>query len=63
MTPMANPLEPLLTLIDVATVLKVSTKTVRRLVKAKKIPVIVVGGSFRVRPDDLKSYIALSRIG
>lgn len=58
-----NPIEDLLTVGDVAAKLKVSIRTVRRLIKKGMLPYIRVGGSQRIRPDDLKSYIAMNRIG
>ena len=44
---------PLLTVIDVAEVLRVSTRTVRRLIKSGALPSVTVGRSIRVRPEDL----------
>ena len=44
---------PLLTIVDVAQVLKVSTRTVRRLIKSGALPSVTVGRSIRVRPEDL----------
>lgn len=58
-----NPIEDLLTVGDVAAKLKVSIRTVRRLIKKGMLPYIRIGASQRIRPDDLKSYIAMNRVG
>jgi excisionase family DNA binding protein len=50
--PMNAP-EPVLTVAETAAALKVSTRTVRRLIKAKKLAVVRVGGSVRVRAKPL----------
>ncbi len=63
MTTATNPLEPLMSIEAVATVLGVSTKTIRRLVKSGVLPIIRLGRTIRVRPDDLKAHIARQRIG
>jgi excisionase family DNA binding protein len=44
---------PLLTVADVAQVLRVSTRTVRRLIKSGALPSVTVGRSIRVRLEDL----------
>lgn len=51
--PIAPPLDPLLTVADVAEVLKVSTRTVRRLIKSGALASVTVGRSIRVRQEDL----------
>ena len=48
----------LLRLGDVADELAVSLSTVKRLVRAGELPVVRVGSSVRVRPDDLRRYVA-----
>ena len=51
--------EQLLTLPQVADRLQVSMSTVRRLVAAGKLKVVRIGSrNQRVRPDDLRAYIA-----
>ena len=57
------PREPLLTVLEVALALNTSEKTVRRRIKAGELPVIQDGRIVRIRPDDLRAYIALRRIG
>ena len=54
----------LLTLRDVAKTLKLSETTVRRLVRAGSIPAYKVGkrGQFRVREEDLESFLQKQRI-
>jgi excisionase family DNA binding protein len=46
-------LRPLLTVADVAQVLRVSTRTVRRLIKSGALASVTVGRSIRVRAEDL----------
>jgi excisionase family DNA binding protein len=55
------PLEPLLTIKQAAKLLNMSEKTVRRRIETKDLPVIRDGGSIRIRPDDLRAYIAMRR--
>lgn len=43
---------------DAASVLDVSTATVKRLIKAGQLPAVKVGGSTRVRTTDLAGYVA-----
>lgn len=61
-TPLAG-LEPLLTIDEAAEILHSSPKTVRRRIKSSELPVIRDGPLIRIRPDDLRSYIAKRRIG
>ncbi|MCZ8101891.1 MAG: helix-turn-helix domain-containing protein [Burkholderiales bacterium] len=51
--PAARPLEPLLTVNEVAEVLKVSTRTVRRMIKSKALASVRFGRSVRVLAEDL----------
>lgn len=44
---------PLLTIADVASVLKVSERTVRRLIQAGRLASVSVGRSVRIRAEDL----------
>jgi excisionase family DNA binding protein len=55
--------QTLLTVADVAKVLAVCTKTVRRLIDAGELPCVRIGNSIRVSPSDLNSHIAYCRIG
>lgn len=47
----------LLDLEDVADALQVSTSTVKRLIRHKKLRAVKVEGSTRVHPDDLDTYV------
>lgn len=42
---------------QVAEALAVSETTVRRLLRAGEIPVVMVGRQYRIQPDDLQLYI------
>jgi excisionase family DNA binding protein len=48
----------LLTVAEVAEMLRVSNMTVYRLLKAGELPSVRIGKSFRVREDDLDAYLA-----
>jgi excisionase family DNA binding protein len=47
-----------LTVADVADLLRVSTMTVYRLIKGGELLAVRVGKSYRVREDDLDTFIA-----
>ncbi len=47
----------LLTAGEVADLLRVSTMTVYRLIRGGELPAVRVGRSYRVRSDDLDSYL------
>jgi excisionase family DNA binding protein len=47
-------LDPLLTIDEVATMLRLSTKTVRRL----RIPCVRLGRAIRFRPSDVERFLA-----
>lgn len=49
--------ETLLTLLDAAEILNVSTRTVRRQIDDGLLPTVRIGGSVRIRPEDLRSFI------
>ena len=49
--------EPLLTLKQVAVVLGLSERSVRRIIQAGDLPAIRVGGSPRIRTADLRAYL------
>lgn len=51
----------LLTVEQVAEVLKTSTKTARKLIARKELPVIRLGRLLRVSLEDLERYIASRR--
>jgi len=47
----------LYTLEQVAEILQVSTRTVRTLIKEKKLKAVRVGAQIRIRKEDLDSYL------
>ena len=47
----------LLTVNEVATILRVSNMTVYRLVKSKQIPAIRVGKNYRIKETDVEEYL------
>jgi excisionase family DNA binding protein len=49
-----------LTVAEVAGMLRVSTMTVYRLIKAGNLAAVRVGKSYRVREDDVDRYLAAS---
>jgi excisionase family DNA binding protein len=56
-----DPLLRLLNIGEVADVLSVSIKTVRRRIEAGELPVIRDGRVIRVHPNDLGRYVASRR--
>jgi excisionase family DNA binding protein len=50
----------LLTVAEVAELLRLSVRSVRRLIAEKQLRVVRVGRSVRVRPEDLKSFLDTS---
>jgi len=53
--------DPMLDIIDVAEVCRVSEKTVRRWIKAGDLPAARLGNQWRIFPRDLKAFV-LDRI-
>ena len=53
---------PLLTVAEVAGVLRVSNMTVYRLIKAGELPALRVGKNYRIREHDLESYLATGSV-
>lgn len=47
-----------LTVAEVAGLLRVSTMTVYRLIKAGQLPAMRIGKSYRVREEDVDRYLA-----
>lgn len=47
-----------LTVAEVASLLRVSTMTVYRLIKSSQLPAVRVGKSYRVREDDVDRFLA-----
>ncbi len=58
----SNPAIELLTVPEVARLLKISTSGVRRLQQQRQIPFVKVGGSVRFARDDLVSFVARQRV-
>ena len=55
----SNPLAgPLLTVAEVASVLRVSNMTVYRLIKAGDLPALRVGKNYRIREADLATFLS-----
>jgi excisionase family DNA binding protein len=52
----------LLTIAEVAELLKVSVSGVRRLQQARRLPFIKVGGSVRFSKSDIVSYLEKRRV-
>ena len=50
-------MEQLLTVAEVADLLRVSTMTVYRLIRSGELPAVRVGRNYRVRRGDLDSYL------
>jgi excisionase family DNA binding protein len=47
-----------MTVAEVAQLMRVSTMTVYRLIKAGELPSVRVGKSYRIREDDIDRYLA-----
>ena len=54
----AQPLERLLTVRELATLLQLHAKTVERMARAGRLPSLRVGGRLRFRPSDIASWLA-----
>lgn len=52
----------LLTVAEVADILKISASSVRRLQQARHVPFMKVGGSIRFSKDDILSYLEKMRV-
>lgn len=52
----------LLTIKDVARLLKVSEVTVRRLQQARQIPFLKIGGGIRFTVSDVEKYLKQARV-
>lgn len=57
-----SPTIELLTIAEVAEMLKISTSGVRRLQQGRRIPFLKVGGSVRFAKGDIVSYLAKNRV-
>jgi excisionase family DNA binding protein len=56
----ANPLRPLLTVPEVAELLRLSPRSVRRLIADGRLPVVRLGHAIRIRPQDVEALVASS---
>jgi excisionase family DNA binding protein len=52
--------ERLLTVADVAEILRLSVRTVRRLIAEDQLPIVRIGRAVRVRGEDLRSFLDTS---
>ena len=53
---------PLLTVAEVAAVLRVSNMTVYRLIKSGELPALRVGKNYRIRESELEAFLAAGLI-
>ena len=53
---------PLLTVAEIAGVLRVSNMTVYRLIRAGDLPALRVGKNYRIRSRDLDEYLATGSV-
>jgi excisionase family DNA binding protein len=51
-------MSPLMTVGEAATVLRVSTRTIRRLIRRGELCGVTIGRSIRIRPQDIKRIIS-----
>ena len=58
----STPAPELLTIPEVATLLKISVPTVRRLQEQRRIPFTKIGGSIRFEMSDIVSYVERGRV-
>jgi excisionase family DNA binding protein len=56
----AAPLRPLLTVPEVAALLRLSPRSVRRLIADGRLPVVRLGHAIRIRPQDVEALVASS---
>lgn len=63
MTPRDYVGEPLLTVREVAAMMRVSNMTVYRLIKSGQLPAVRVGKNFRIRESDMNKYLEDRAVG
>jgi excisionase family DNA binding protein len=56
----AAPLRPLLTVPEVAALLRLSPRSIRRLIADGRLPVVRLGRAIRIRPQDVEALVASS---
>ena len=59
--PTNGTIAPLLTITDVARLLRTSEKTVRRMITARRIPCLRIGRQIRFLPSDVSGWLAARR--
>jgi excisionase family DNA binding protein len=57
-SPASDRLRPLLTVADVAEILNLHPRSIRRLIADGRLPVVRLGGAVRIRPEVLEELIA-----
>ena len=57
-----SPVADLLTIPEVAKMLKISVASVRRLQYGRQLPFLKIGGSVRFAREDITSYLAKHRV-
>ncbi len=55
--------ESLLTVAEVASMMRVSNMTVYRLIKARQLPALKVGKNYRIRESDMEHYLNERSVG
>ena len=55
--------EPLLTVSEVARMMRVSNMTVYRLIKSSQLPALRVGKNYRIRASDVEKYLGDREVG
>ena len=57
------PLRPLLTVPEVAALLRLSPRSIRRLIDDGRLPIVRLGRAIRIRPQDVEALVASSGQG
>lgn len=60
---MALPRAELLTVSEVAAMMRVSKMTIYRLIKAEQLKAVRIGKNYRIRKQDVVSYLMKSSVG
>lgn len=55
--------ESLLTVAEVAAMMRVSNMTVYRLIHSRQLPALRVGKNYRIRPSDIDQYLNDRSVG
>lgn len=55
--------ESLLTVSEVASLMRVSNMTVYRLIKSRQLPALKVGKNYRIRESDMETYLMDRTVG